>query len=69
MQDDDGSKDKTYDMDEHCEDEDGEPVDPSVREDMKRLEDTFAGISKRFRLINRIGEGTKSIRWFTLFPR
>jgi cell division control protein 7 len=49
---------KKYDKDEHYEDEDDEPVDPSVREDMKRLEDTFTGISKRFRLINRIGEGT-----------
>jgi cell division control protein 7 len=45
-------------MDEHYEDEDDEPVDPSVKEDMKKLEDTFTGISKRFRLINRIGEGT-----------
>lgn len=57
MRDDDENNGKTYDMDEHYEDEDGEPVDPSVREDMKRLEDTFTGISKRFRLINRIGEG------------
>lgn len=33
-------------------------VDDSVREDMKRLEDTFPGISEKFRLVNRIGEGT-----------
>ena len=33
-------------------------VDESVAEDMQKLEDTFRGISKRFRLINRIGEGT-----------
>jgi hypothetical protein len=32
-------------------------VDESVREDMTKLEDTFPGISERFRLINRIGEG------------
>ncbi|KAJ5555511.1 hypothetical protein N7535_007948 [Penicillium sp. DV-2018c] len=37
-----------------------EQVDPSVREDMKKLEDTFPGISDRFRLVNRIGEGTFS---------
>ncbi|KAJ6111618.1 hypothetical protein N7523_007679 [Penicillium sp. IBT 18751x] len=37
-----------------------EEVDQSVREDMDKLEDTFPGISDRFRLINRIGEGTFS---------
>lgn len=64
--DDDNNDDKRYDMDEHYEDEDDEPVDPSVKEDMKKLEDTFTGISKRFRLINRIGEGTLPITHFTL---
>ncbi|RAH48396.1 serine/threonine protein kinase CDC7 [Aspergillus brunneoviolaceus CBS 621.78] len=39
---------------------DEEDVDDSVKEDMKRLEDTFPGISDRFRLVNRIGEGTFS---------
>lgn len=34
-----------------------EEVDESVREDMAKLEDTFPGISDRFRLVNRIGEG------------
>lgn len=34
-----------------------EEVDESVREDMSKLEDTFPGISDRFRLVNRIGEG------------
>lgn len=33
-------------------------VDVSVAEDMLKLENTFEGISRRFRLINRIGEGT-----------
>ncbi|CAG7937736.1 unnamed protein product [Penicillium nalgiovense] len=37
-----------------------EEVDESVREDMRKLEDTFPGISDRFRLVNRIGEGTFS---------
>lgn len=37
-----------------------EEVDESVREDMVKLEDTFPGISDRFRLVNRIGEGTES---------
>lgn len=34
-----------------------EEVEESVREDMDKLEDTFPGISDRFRLVNRIGEG------------
>lgn len=34
-----------------------EEVEESVREDMNQLEDTFPGISDRFRLVNRIGEG------------
>jgi cell division control protein 7 len=37
-----------------------EEVDEVVKEDMKKLEDTFPGISDRFRLVNRIGEGTIS---------
>lgn len=39
------------------EEDEEEEVDESVREDMTKLEDTFPGISERFRLINRIGEG------------
>lgn len=39
------------------EDEVPEEVDESVREDMRKLEETFPGISERYRLINRIGEG------------
>ncbi|KAJ5965996.1 hypothetical protein N7481_012710 [Penicillium waksmanii] len=42
------------------EEDEEEEVDESVREDMTKLEDTFPGISERFRLINRIGEGTFS---------
>lgn len=34
-----------------------EDVEDAVAEDMARFEETFVGISKRFRLINRIGEG------------
>jgi cell division control protein 7 len=34
-----------------------EEVDDAVAEDMSRFEESFAGITKRFRLINRIGEG------------
>ncbi|KAL3470190.1 kinase-like domain-containing protein [Aspergillus californicus] len=37
-----------------------EEVDEVVKEDMKKLEDTFPGISGSFRLVNRIGEGTFS---------
>ncbi|EHK97799.1 putative Cell cycle serine/threonine-protein kinase hsk1 [Glarea lozoyensis 74030] len=35
-------------------------VDPIVQEDMDKFQDTFKGIKERFRLINRIGEGTFS---------
>ena len=41
----------------HTVDSSDEEVEDSVQEDMARFEDTFVGINKRFRLINRIGEG------------
>ncbi|CBY01821.1 hypothetical protein IAQ61_006415 [Plenodomus lingam] len=37
-----------------------EEIEDSVQEDMARFEESFVGISKRYRLINRIGEGTFS---------
>lgn len=39
------------------EEEDEEEADESVLEDMKKLEESFEGISKKYRMINRIGEG------------
>ncbi|KAL4864968.1 hypothetical protein BDV12DRAFT_175358 [Aspergillus spectabilis] len=48
---------QTFQEDNH---EEEEEVDEVVKEDMKKLEDTFPGISDRFRLLNRIGEGTFS---------
>lgn len=42
---------------EASDEEEEEDIDESVKEDMKKLEDTFPGISDRFRLVNRIGEG------------
>jgi cell division control protein 7 len=44
----------------HESDYEEEEVDESVREDMAKLEDTFPGISDRFRLMNRIGEGIEN---------
>lgn len=41
----------------HTVDSSDEEVEDSVQEDMARFEETFVGINKRFRLINRIGEG------------
>jgi cell division control protein 7 len=41
----------------HTIDSSDEEVEDAVQEDMARFEETFVGISKRFRLINRIGEG------------
>lgn len=34
-----------------------EEVDDMVAEDIERFENSFVGINKRYRLINRIGEG------------
>lgn len=34
-----------------------EEIDDAVAEDIARLEESFRGINKRYRLINRIGEG------------
>lgn len=51
--------------------EDGESedeVDESVIEDMRKLEESFRGISRKYRLINRIGEGEISIH-FSCSPR
>lgn len=39
-------------------DEEEEEVEASVQEDIARFEQSFKNISQRFRLINRIGEGT-----------
>jgi hypothetical protein len=39
-----------------------EEMDDMVAEDIERFENSFVGINKRYRVINRIGEG-KSIRW------
>ncbi|MCJ1382206.1 hypothetical protein MMC17_005318 [Xylographa soralifera] len=35
-------------------------IDPTVKEDMIKFEESFKGINKRYRLIDRIGEGTFS---------
>lgn len=36
-------------------------IDESVAEDMRKLDSDFVGISRRFRLINRIGEGQHAL--------
>ncbi len=38
-------------------DDDGKPVDSSVAEDMEKFRSSFRGLSRRYRLIKRIGEG------------
>ncbi|KAL1972186.1 hypothetical protein VTN31DRAFT_7405 [Thermomyces dupontii] len=45
---------------ERDEDDTEEEVDESVREELEKLEKTFVGISQKYRLISRIGEGTFS---------
>lgn len=41
-----------------------EDIDESVAEDMRKLEESFKGISQKYRLINRIGEGSIPIYTF-----
>jgi len=41
----------------HTVDTSDEEVDENVADEMARFEDSFVGIDKRYRLINRIGEG------------
>ncbi|RDL31775.1 Protein kinase-like (PK-like) [Venustampulla echinocandica] len=54
------TQDGDGDGDSECSDESDAHVDPSVQEDMDKFQNTFKGIKERFRLINRIGEGTFS---------
>lgn len=42
--------------------EEEEEVDELVAEDIERFENSFVGINKRYRVINRIGEG-QSHHW------
>ena len=42
--------------------EEEEEVDELVAEDIERFENSFVGINKRYRVINRIGEG-QSQHW------
>jgi cell division control protein 7 len=53
-EDDDVSQEEGYSDDS---DESDDTVDPAVAEDIARFQETFKGITERFRLINRIGEG------------
>lgn len=39
--------------------DDDEEIDELVLEDMQKFEESFRGITKRYRLLNRIGEGVK----------
>lgn len=40
-------------------DDDDDEVEESVVKDIQKFEESFRGITKRYRLLNRIGEGTK----------
>jgi hypothetical protein len=42
-------------------DDEEEPTDPDVIDEIARFQETFQGISTRFRLINKIGEGAQSM--------
>ena len=66
----DSTEDDTEDMDESrgpleesggtVSEEDQEDVDDAVQDDMDKFEQSFKNITQRYRLINRIGEGTFS---------
>ncbi len=67
MADDDEDEDQEDDLEpdgrSETSDESEQVVDDEVQEDMDKLQATFKGIKDRFRLINRIGEGTYSTRF------
>ena len=42
-------------------DESDDEIDESVAEDIRKFEDSFKGITRRYRIINRIGEGMETI--------
>ncbi|MCJ1450670.1 hypothetical protein MMC28_001003 [Mycoblastus sanguinarius] len=61
MEDDENGAELLEDLDcSYGSSEDELELDDSVREDMARLEDTFREIGMKFRMIDRIGEGTFS---------
>lgn len=43
------------------EDSDDNEVEDSVKEDIHRLEQSFVGFGRDYKLLNRIGEGTRSL--------
>lgn len=57
MDEDDAQSPYSSSSDSEGDSDDPEKVDPSVAEEMENFEATFRGFSKRFRLINKIGEG------------
>jgi hypothetical protein len=56
-QDDTSVQDESMSDDSDCDDDPKE----SVMEEMRKLEESFAGISQKYRLINRIGEGLQEL--------
>lgn len=52
--------------DQYNEGESDDEADESVIEDMRKLEESFKGISRKYRLINRIGEGNLAYVWETI---
>ena len=56
----DESKDPMEESGRTISDDDDDDIDEDVLDDMQRFEQSFKNISQRYRLINRIGEGTFS---------
>lgn len=56
----DGSQGEEDEVDSAGSTDTDEDIDESVMEEMQKLEESFVGISRKYRLINRIGEGMES---------
>ena len=52
-----GCTDTVIDSDE--EEEEDEEIDELVLEDMQKFEESFKGITQRYKIMNRIGEGMR----------
>lgn len=58
--------DEEDEEDEEEEDDEEKATDPDVIEEIRQFQEVFVGIEKRFRLINKIGEGTLVGVWVTI---
>jgi cell division control protein 7 len=60
------SEDSRAGYDSESSSDTNDAVDPVILEDIEKFNETFKGISDRYRLINRIGEGMTSSQFLTM---